>query len=149
MRWAKRNPGFVAAGSAKTLSRSVDNGKLVKLDTLTGSVVVLPPAVGDMCYFLFVVTVLATSNSHIIKVANGVDVMRGIIGTLDSDLATVNGFGFAAGATADTITMDRTNTGSVTLGEWVEAVDIAPGVWHIRGFLSGAAPATPFSATVA
>lgn len=148
MRWAKRNPGFVAAGSLKTLSRAVDNGKLVKLDTLTGSVVTLPPALGDMCTFLFVVTVLATSNSHIVKVANSVDVMRGILACLDSDLATVNTFGFAAGATADTITLDRVNTGSVTLGECFEVVDIAAGIWHVRGILSGLAPATPFSATV-
>lgn len=149
MRLARLNPGVIPAGSTKTLSRSTDNGKLVKLDTLTGSVVILPPSLGDMCRFFFIVSLLATSNSHIVKVANGIDVMRGIMAVLDSDLATVNNFGFAAGATADTITMDRTNTGSVTLGEWFELIDYAPGFWHVRGQLSGAAPATPFSATVA
>jgi hypothetical protein len=148
MRFLRDPPGLVPAGSTLSLSRAVHRGKTIKLDTLTGSVVTLPPAVGDQCTFLFIVTVLATSNSHVIKVQNATDVMRGIIATLDSDLATVNGFGFAAGATADTITLDRTNTGSVTLGEWVEVMDIASGIWHVRGQLSGAAPATPFSATV-
>lgn len=148
MRFIRDPRGIIPAGSTKTLSRAIDRHKTVKLDTASGSVVTLPPAIGDQCMFRFIVTVLATTNSHIIKVANAVDVMRGIVHTLDSDLATVNGFAFAAGATADTITLDRTNTGSVTLGEWIEVEDIATGIWHVRGILSGAAPATPFSATV-
>src|SRR5678816_2401134 len=139
MRVARLNPGIIPAGATKTLSRAIDSGKLVKLDTLAGSVVTLPPSLGDGTRFRFIVSVLATSNSHIIKVANAIDVMRGIISVLDSDLATVNMFGFATGATADTITLDRTNTGSVTLGEWVEVEDIAAGIWAVRGVLSGAA----------
>lgn len=147
MKFAKRNLDFVPAGPTKQLS-NLDSGKLIKLDTLAGSVVTLPPALGTGNWFRFIVSVLATSNSHIVKVQNSTDVMRGIIECLDSDLATVNTFGFAAGATADTITLDRTNTGSVTLGEWFECLDYAAGFWHVRGLLSGAAPATPFSATV-
>lgn len=148
MRFYRDPPKIIPAGSTKTLSRAVDRGAVVRLDTITGSVVTLPPSLGDGCRFLFLVSALATSNAHIIKVANATDVMRGIIACLDSDLATVNNFGFAAGSTADTITLDRTNTGSVTLGEWIEVFDYAAGFWHVRGQLSGAAPATPFSATV-
>lgn len=148
MRFYRDPPGIVPAGAALTLSRATHRNKTIKLDTAGGSIVTLPPALGDQCRFRFVVMTLATSNSHIIKVANAVDVMRGIIHVLDSDLATVNGFGFAAGATADTITLDRTNTGSVTVGEWIEIEDVAAGIWHVRGQLSGLAPATPFSATV-
>lgn len=148
MRLAKLNPGVIPAGATKTLSRAVDSGKTVKLDTLAGSVVVLPPALGDGTRFRFLVSVLATSNAHIVKVGNAVDVFRGILLCLDSNLAAVNMWGFAAGATDDTVTLDRTNTGSVTLGEYFDVEDVAAGVWAVRGILSGAAPATPFSATV-
>lgn len=148
MRFFRDPPGILPAGSTRILSRAMDRNKLIKLDTASGSIVTLPPALGDQCRFLFVVTVLATTNSHIIKVANAVDVMRGSLAVLDSDLATVNNFAFFAGATDDTITLDRTNTGSVKLGEWVELIDIASGIWFVRGQVSGAAPATPFSATV-
>jgi len=93
--------------------------------------------------------VLATSNSHIVKVANASDTMEGIIfGTrVDSGNAVL---GFAAGATADTITLNRTTTGSVSLGEEFEVECVADNKWQVRGTLSatGAAFATPFSATV-
>lgn len=144
-RWAGM---IIPAGSTKTLGPS-DTDKVIKLDTLTGSVVTLPAALGTLRKFEFVVTVLATSNSHIVKVANATDVMRGIIlGTrVDSGNAVL---GFAAGATDDTITLNRTTTGSVSLGEYLEFLDIASGIWQVRGRLSatGAAFATPFSATV-
>lgn len=140
---------IIPAGSARTLSPTVDAFKSIKLDTLTGSVVTLPPALGSMRRFDFVVTVLATSNSHIVKVANAVDVMRGIIHGHRVDVGNAV-LAFAAGATDDTITLNRTTTGSVSLGEWLSLVDIAAGIWHVRGALSatGAAFATPFSATV-
>jgi hypothetical protein len=139
---------YFAAGSALTLTIENHNLATIKLDTLTGSTVTLPAARGTGAKFRFLVTVLATSNSHIVKVANATDIIQGIMECLDSNLATVNMFGFAAGATADTITLDRTNTGSVTVGEWFELEDVAAGLWAVHGVLSGAAPATPFSATV-
>lgn len=148
MRFFRDPPRIIPAGSTKTLSRATDRGAVVRLDTLTGSVVTLPPSLGDGCTFRFIVSVLATSNSHIVKVANATDVFRGLLACLDSNLGTVNNFAFAAASDSDTITLDRTNTGSVILGEWIEVFDYAAGVWHVRGQLSGAAPATPFSATV-
>lgn len=140
--------GFVAAGATKTLG-PLDHDKTIRLDTLAGSIVTLPAALGRGLRINAVVTVLATSNSHIIKVGNTTDVMRGLVlgSRVDSGNAVL---GFAAGATDDTITLNRTTTGSVTLGEWLEFYDIAAGVWHVKGLLSatGAAFATPFSATV-
>lgn len=138
----------VAAGGTLAVTAALHAGRTILLDTAAGSVCTLPASAGTGNKYRFLVRTLATSNSHIIKVANSTDVMRGIIHCLDSDLATVNMFGFAAGATADTITLDRTNTGSVTLGEWVELEDYLTGFWAVKGCLSGAAPATPFSATV-
>lgn len=136
------------AGSTRVLTPS-DDRKIIRLDQLAGSVVTLPKAQGLRRQFQFIVSVLATSNSHIVKVGNAVDVFIGIIfGTrVDSGNAVL---GFAAAADSDTITLNRTTTGSVSLGEWLIVEDVASGIWHVRGRLSatGAAFATPFSAAV-
>jgi hypothetical protein len=139
----------VAAGGTKTLTVAEHSGKTVNLDTAAGSVVTLPAASGTGAKFRFRVSVLATSNSHIVQVANANDTMQGIIfGTrVDSGNAVL---GFAAAASSDTITLNRTTTGSVSLGEWIEVEDVAANLWHVKGMLSatGAAFATPFSAAV-
>lgn len=141
--------GAAIAGGATKVLTTDDTGKTIKWDTLTGTVVTLPASSGGGARFRLYVSVLATSGSHIVKVANVTDVMKGIIlgSRTDSGNAVL---GFAAGATDDTITLNRTTTGSVNLGEWVELEDVASGIWHVKGFLSatGAAFATPFSATV-
>lgn len=137
----------VAAGSTLTLTNAVHSGKTIKLDTLTGSVVTLPAATGSGARFRFRVSVLATSNSHKIQVANGTDVMQGFIFSVDD---TADGaVGFFAAATSDTISLNRTTTGSVSLGEFIEIEDIAAGFFHVRGYISNSGtPATPFSAAV-
>lgn len=138
----------VAGGSSLTLTAATHHGKIILLDTAAGTTVTLPAATGSGARFRFVVSVLATSNSHKIQVV-GNDTMQGIIlgSRVDSGNAVL---GFAAGATSDTITLNRTTTGSVSLGEWVEVVDIAADLWQVSGVLTatGAAFATPFSAAV-
>lgn len=140
--------GPTLAGSTLTLT-GADAGKTIGLDQLAGSVVTLPAAIGSGNKFRFYVAVLATSVSHKVQVANGTDVMTGTLfgARIDSGNAVL---GFAAQATSDTITLNRTTTGSVTLGEWFEVEDVAAGVFNVRGFLTatGAAFATPFSAAV-
>lgn len=146
---ALRAESVTAGGSTLALSNATHGGKTVKLDTLAGTTVTLPQATGSGNKFKFVVSVLATSNNHIVKVGNATDVMVGLaFGTrVDSGNAVL---GFATSATSDTITLNRTTTGSVSLGEWIEVVDMAAGVFSVKAFLSatGAAFATPFSATV-
>jgi hypothetical protein len=138
---------FAAAGSTLTLTAD-DQGKTVLLNTATGSVVTLPPATGSGASFKFVVSVLATSNSHVVKVANASDTMIGGVTIADTDTAGAAS-SFFAGATGDTITLNRTTTGSVSLGEWIEVTDVAANKWHVAGMLSGTGTvATPFSATV-
>jgi len=138
---------YIAAGSTKTLTVA-DNHAIVKLDTLTGSVVTLPAATGCGAKFKFIVTVLATSNSHKIQVANASDTMIGVVFEEDTDSSNAV-LGFAAGATSDTITLNRTTTGSVSKGEWVTVEDVAANVWLVRGFTTvSGSPATPFSAAV-
>ena len=138
---------IIAAGSTKLLTHN-DDGSVVKLDTLAGSTVTLPKALGSGVSFHFIVSVLATSNSHVVKVGNTTDVMQGII-LMNGDTAANACEAFAAAATDDTITLNRSTTGSVSLGEHVEVIDVDPGVWQVRGSVSATgAEATPFSATV-
>lgn len=150
------NPGLAsvtAAGATKTLS-SANFGNVIALGTLAGSVVTLPPATGSGGVIKFYVSALATSNSHIVYTssANGVGgTANNFVGLafgtrVDSGNATL---GFAAQATSNTITLNRSTTGSVTLGEEIVVQDVAANVWQVQARLSatGAAFATPFSHT--
>lgn len=137
----------VAAGATKTLTVVEHNGKTIKLDTAAGSVVTLPAATGSGAKFRFVITVIATSNSHIVKVANANDTIYGVVEVLTDDSANV--IGFKASGTDDTITLNRSTTGSTALGEWLELEDIAVNKWAVRGVIAATGTeATPFSATV-
>jgi hypothetical protein len=52
---------------------------------------------------------------------------------------------------SDTITLNRTTTGSVNVGEWIEVEDVATATWAVKGMLTdgrGVRNATPFSAAV-
>jgi hypothetical protein len=139
---------FVAAGSALTLTVDAHAGKTIQLDTATGSTVTLPDATGSGAKFRFLVTVLATSNSHIIKVPDADNTMIGGIVIADTDTGGAAS-SFMAAATSDTITLNRSTTGSVSLGEWIEVEDVAANKWAVRGLLSGTGVvATPFSAAV-
>lgn len=141
----KTNPVYKSAGSTLALTYA-DQGKVILLDTLTGSVVTLPASTGKGAKFRFVVSVLATSASHIVKVANVSDAMQGII--LTEDGGTLTGWPATAG-TSDTITLNRGTTGSVVKGEEFTVEDIALNVWQVSGVTaSSGTAATPFSATV-
>ena len=145
----------VAAGSSLTLTAATHAGKWIKLDTAAGSTVTLPAATGTGNVYRFYVSALATSNSHIVKVANATDFfVGGIMGARTDSGNAVLGFYAANSGTvatnSDTITLNRTTTGSVNVGEWIEVTDVATATFQVRGFLSatGGAFATPFSAAV-
>jgi hypothetical protein len=99
--------------------------------------------------------VLATSNSYIVKVASATDFFVGeIMGARTDSGNAVLGFcpvnSGTVATNSDTITLNRTTTGSVNVGEWFICEDVATATWQVRGMLTatGAAFATPFSATV-
>lgn len=138
----------VAGGSALTLTAAAHAGKTILLDTAAGTTITLPAASGTQAVYRFAVTVLATSNSHIIKVANASDIMVGAILTIDTDTSDAAA-SFATAATSDTITLNRSTTGSVRTGEFIEVIDAATNRFHVRGTVCvTGTPATPFSATV-
>ena len=138
---------LVAAGGTLAVT-SAHEGKTIMLDRATGSTCTLPAATGSGAVYRFAVKALATSNNHIVKVANANDVMCGTILAVDTDSAgTITGY--ATAATSDTITLNRSTTGSVTIGEWVEVCDILANKWAVRGVVSNSGDgATPFSAAV-
>lgn len=147
-RWCDVSTRLVSAGATLSVTEASHDGKIILLNSTGGSVCTLPAASGSGALFRFRISVLATSNSHVVKVANASDIMQGVITTVDTDTAgTVTGW--ATGASDDTITMNRSTTGSAMRGEWVEALDAATNVWLVRGCLANTGSgATPFSATV-
>lgn len=137
----------LAAGSSRTLHQR-DAGTIVNLDTAAGSTVILPAATGSGLKYRFRVSVLATSNSHIVKVANTSDSFDGFAFMRDDTSDNAVSF-FAVAGTSDTITLNRTTTGSCVIGEYIEVEDIAANRFHVRAYLANTGTsATPFSATV-
>lgn len=138
----------ILAGSTLTLTNAAHAGKVINLDQLAGSVVTLPPAIGSMDAFLFRVHVVATSNSHIVKTSPSTDAFSGGVTFADTDgTAAVDSFmAVASGSVSNTITLNRSTTGSVTIGEWFECQDVGAGMWQVKGLLSNTGtPTTPFS----
>lgn len=137
----------VGAGGTLTLTRDAHDGKTILLDTAAGSTVTLPAASGSGARFRFQVSVTATSNSHVVKVANATDIMQGVILALSDDTAAVKGW--ETGSDSDTITFNRTTTGTAKIGHFVEVEDIKTGVFAVHGIIAqNGVEATPFSAAV-
>lgn len=153
-------PYAQAGGRVKTLTANttLDAGTddmTVLLNATAGLTVTLPAATGSGVKYRFVVAALATSNSYICQVASATDFFIGeIVGARTDSGNAVLGFCAANSGTvstnSDTITLNRTTTGSVNVGEWFEVQDVATATWYVRGMLTatGAAFATPFSAAV-
>lgn len=139
---------LAAASGTLTVTEALHDGKTILLNTATGSVCTLPAATGSGARFTFRVSVLATSNSHIIKVANSSDIIQGVLSTIDTDTAgTVTGW--ATAADSDTITLNRTTSGSAMRGEIIIIEDVGTNLFLVSGQLANTGSgATPFSATV-
>ncbi len=106
----------------------------------------LPAALGTGARFRFRVSVVNTSN-YVIQVANSTDVMGGgiIMGADTAGAANV----WSTAASSDTITLNGTTTGGVSIGDYVEVEDIKAGFWGVTGHVQGSGTeATPFSAAV-
>jgi hypothetical protein len=143
---------YVAAGSAKSLT-SANDKQTIELNALAGSIVTLPAATGSGVKYRFVVTVLPTSNSHVVQVASASDFM---VGSVEAVLASgvIDGFSAANSGTvatnSDTITLNRSTTGGVHLGEYFSLEDLAANTWLVSESLltETSTGATPFSAAV-
>ena len=139
---------LVLAGSTLGVTVALHDGKIIVFDQLAGSVCTLPAATGSGAVFTFITGVLATSNSHIVKVANASGLLAGAIVAADNADGSATAFGTAADS--DTITLNRSTTGSVRIGgDRLVLTDIATNVYSVSGNTVGTGgEATPFSATV-
>ena len=143
----KMTSRLVAAGGTITLTEADHSGRTIAMDTAAGTVVTLPASTGGGAIYRFLITVTATSNSHVIQVANATDEMRGFI-FADASEATAPNTWWAAD-NDDTLTFNRTTTGLAAQGEYVEVVDAVLNHYYVRGWTqSNGIEATPFSAAV-
>lgn len=131
-----------------TLTAALHAGRTIVMGGAGGArTFTLPPATGSGDRYRFVVGAVNTSN-YLIKVADGTDTFDGVWVTIDTD-TTGAMVAFMAGASDDTITMNGTTTGGVSIGDFVEVEDIAANQWALRAIVScSGSPATPFSNTV-
>ena len=141
---------LVAGGGTLTLTEALHDGKTVLWDTAAGSVFTLPTAAGTGAKFRCVVSVTATSNSHVVKAAAAADVFYGSITMIDTDTADATlAFAAEAADAFDTITLNRTTTGLAAIGDWVELQDVGTNKWAVTGVVRGSgAVATPFTSAV-
>ena len=112
--------GMLPAGSSITLKPRNGYGQIVALNTAAGSTVILPKATGSGRVFRCLVTVTATSNSHVMKVGNATDEFRGFV-VQDASEATAPNIWWAADDD-DTITLNRSTTGLAAQGEYLLAL---------------------------
>lgn len=131
--------------ASRTLTRS-DIGAPIVVNAAAGLTLTLPASSGSGDDFEIVIGTSVTSNSVIVRVANGTDVMRGVaMNAADAGDTIV---AFETAAASDTITMNGTTTGGLA-GDRILLKDFAAGFWQVQviGAATGA-EATPFSATV-
>jgi len=142
--------GAIATAADLTLTAATHAGKVVTVGSATGDTVTLPAATGTGNIYTIVIKTTATSNAHIIQVANATDVMDGSLnvqadtdsdGTLACWMAEVGD---------DTMTFAGAATTGGIVGGRITCIDYAAGFWTCTAFTisGGGAEATPFSAAV-
>ena len=106
----------------------------------------LPAATGTGSVFKFVVSVINTSN-YLIKVADATDTIDGQIVITDADGTAASSM--VTASASDTITLNGTTTGGVSIGDEITLIDIATNQYMVKGILTASGTeATPFSASV-
>jgi hypothetical protein len=105
----------------------------------------LPAATGSGAVYTFMVSVVNTSN-YIIQVTT-TDIMQGAIMVKDADSGGAQAWPTASDS--DTITLDGTTTGGVSIGDVITLTDILSGKWAVSGQVTqSGTEATMFSAAV-
>ncbi|MBT9173445.1 MAG: hypothetical protein DDT21_01846 [Syntrophomonadaceae bacterium] len=130
-----------------TVTEATHENRLNTLNLLTGFVSTLPASTGGGAIYRFIVGIVNTSNSYIMRVANVSDIVQGsILQSADTGMAPLV---WLTTGTSDTVTLNGTTTGGFTIGDWVEFQDIRLNVWAVHGMTTASGTkVTPFSATV-
>lgn len=144
------NAAPVTSGGNLTLAAALHDHRPVVINAAAGATVTLPPATGSGAVFMVWIGTTLTSGTFALKVANSSDYMRGAaytVGAAAGSFLTANSGTVAT--ESDTITFNRSTTGLGTIGDYVEAIDIAANVWSVEcEYASSGTAATPFSASV-
>jgi hypothetical protein len=137
------------APKAVTASRAItpsDAETLLSIDAAAGLTLTLPAATGSGYKYRVFIKTTVTSNNVIIQVANGTDVMQGLI--LCAQDAADTAVAWEAAASSDTITLNGTTKGGLR-GDMFEFTDVDAGLWTVSGMMAGTGTeVTPFSAAV-
>jgi hypothetical protein len=106
------------------------------------------PTVGDRVRF---VVAEVNTSGYLIKTESGTRTFKGlVIGQSATDSATDAPRTWKTGATDDTITLNGTTTGGVSIGDWIELECVVANTWAVRGMVcQSGVEATMFSDTVA
>lgn len=133
-----------------TLTAATHANSVVTLGSATGDTVTLPAASGSGNVYTVVVAVTATSNDHIIQVANATDEFVGVVYQADTDTGdALVAYPALDGDGYDTVTMDGSTTGGLQ-GDRYVITDIASGKFQLEGHQNATGTvATPLSAAVA
>lgn len=140
--------GVVAVSAGATVlavTQAAHAGRAVVLNNTAPIAITLPAATGTGAKYTFVLKAAATATQSTIKVANTVDVMGGLVLSLNTTAGAL--IGFNSTATSDTLTFNGTTTGG-GLNAMYEITDIASGIFQVAGRDTAAMTLTPYSATV-
>lgn len=130
--------------ASATLNEDTHLNTVVNLSAAAGLTVTLPASTGRGARYRLFVATTVTSNNYVVQVANGTDVIQGVV-HLTTDIA---GTSMPTATTSDTITMNGTTTGGLR-GTYLEFEDSASGFWRLSGqIICTGTEATPFSAAV-
>jgi hypothetical protein len=142
---------IAANGATLTATSELHAGRVVNFGALTGTIVTLPAATGTGDVYTFVISIAATSNANIIKVANATDVMDGILNVQADTDADGTLACWMAEVGDDTMTFAGAATTGGIKGGYIQCTDYLSGFWSCQAWTisGGGAEATPFSATVA
>jgi len=132
------------------LTQALHAGKVVTVGSATGDTVTLPAASGTGDKYTVVIKTTATSNAHIVQVANATDVMDGSLNIQQDTDADGTSKTWRADAGDDTMTFAGAATTGGIVGGRIECIDYAAGFWSCIAYTQsgGASEATPFSAAV-
>jgi hypothetical protein len=138
---------LVAGGASLALTAATHDSKTITFSAASGTALTLPAATGSGASFRCVVATTVTSNAHTLACA-GSDAFAGVVYQVDSDTSdTVAAYPALAADAFDIISMNGTTTGGLQ-GDWFEVIDIATGIWALKGFSSAnGTVATPLAAS--
>lgn len=141
---------IVTLTGATSITVGTHEGKILLLGEVGGDAsltVTLPAATGSGAVYKFIISVVNTSN-YVIQVV-GNDTMDGnILTNSTTDTPDLAQF-WPTASDSDTITMNATTTGGVSIGDFVELIDMASDQWAVWGITTtSGTEATPFSAAV-